>query len=125
MRAFLIFFTMTVASVCAFAAELTQAEQDRANALFKQIRCPTCTAQPVSESDASLSVILRDRIEKAITTGQSDQQILADLTTTYGDDIRLLPKTETRTLPLWLAPWLIILLGSIGIVLNHRRKSKT
>lgn len=123
MKALVSIFVFVIFAGQALAVELDSVQRDRANALFKQVRCPVCTAQPVGESDAALSYALRAHIEEAIVDGKTDAQILNDLTRTYGDDIRLLPKTEARTLPLWFAPWLVIGIGVLGILIMQRRKA--
>lgn len=119
---------LTLLSLClvSFLAVAQTPEQEaRANAIAKEIRCPTCVAQSVSESDASLSQSLRRRILSDVMAGKTDAEILENLTRTYGDNIRLMPKMETRTLPLWLAPWIIISIGAFSIfIINRRRRAK-
>jgi len=104
--------------------EPTPEQMARAQTLYKEIRCPVCTAQPISESDASLSQNMREKILSDIVAGKSDVDILNDLTRTYGDDIRLLPKTEARTLPLWLAPWTIIIVGGGVLIVARIRRAR-
>lgn len=88
----------------------------RAKEIYKQVRCPVCTAQSLSESDTPLSKNLKDKILQEIISGRSDKEILDLLSKTYGDDIRLMPKTEARTVPLWIAPWIVVILGALGII---------
>ena len=101
---------------------MTEGQKSRAESLYKEIRCPTCVAQAVAESDASLSKDMRRRIDALIVAGKTDEEILQTLTLSYGDDIRLRPRREGRTLPLWLAPWAILALG-VGWVAMRRRRT--
>ena len=110
--------TSTVAQV---PADMTERQQARAEVLYKEIRCPVCTAQAVAESDATLSKDLRRRIETLIVAGKTDEEVLQELTLTYGDDIRLRPAREARTVPLWAAPW-VLLAGGLAVVLLRRRR---
>lgn len=116
--------TMMWFHVALAAVDLTPEQQERAQELYRQIRCPVCEAQPIRESDASLSFAMRDVIAQEIADGKTDAEILTSLTQTYGDDIRLLPKAEPRTLPLWLAPWLVSLLGAGGIMITRYFKTQ-
>lgn len=47
--------------------------------IAQQIRCPTCTAQSVYESDTQESILIRQEIERAVSLGYDDAQILVRL----------------------------------------------
>lgn len=111
---------MNVWILIAASTLLNAAEQDRAHALYKEIRCPVCTAQSVAESDATLSQDLRDRIDLYVMQGRSDEDIRNELAARYGDSIRLKPRFEARTLVLWSAPWVLVLVGMILVVRRKR-----
>ncbi|MGF1461709.1 MAG: cytochrome c-type biogenesis protein [Maricaulaceae bacterium] len=83
----------------------------RAQALFRELRCPVCTAQSIAESDADVSADLRRLVRGFIQEGRSDREILADLTARYGDTVRLRPPVDGRTYLLWATPWLVLGLG--------------
>jgi len=108
--------------VSGIASAQTPEELERANNIFKEVRCPVCTVQSLSESDTTLSKNLRQKIIGDIASGKSDVEVLDMLSKTYGDDIRLMPKTEARTVPLWLAPWSVLLIGGLGIYWVRRRR---
>ena len=101
-------------------ADMTEAQRVRAERLYKEIRCPTCTAQSVADSEAQLSRDMRRRIDTLIVAGKTDEEVRSELSTVYGDDIRLRPKSERRTWLLWAAPWLVILAGGVLIVTRRR-----
>jgi cytochrome c-type biogenesis protein CcmH len=119
MRAF--FLTLILATSAFAQTTLNPGQQARAHALYKEIRCPTCVAQSLAESEAQLSQDLRNRIDSLIIEGQTDEEIRNTLAASYGDDIRLRPKAEARTMIIWLAPWAILLIGG-GAVLSRRRR---
>lgn len=119
-----IFAAITLALIVSSQGMAQTPEQtERAQNIYKQIRCPVCTVQSVDESDAKLSENLRVKIMDQILSGETDAQILQSLAETYGDDVRLMPKTEARTLPLWLAPWSVVLLGGVGILAVRRSRN--
>ena len=101
-------------------ATMTTAQQSRAESLYREVRCPTCTAQSVADSDAQLSVDMKRRIDALVVAGLSNDDILDELSLTYGDDIRLRPRREARTWALWAAPWAVLAIG-LGLVLRRRR----
>ena len=114
---------VATSAVAQVPADMTEAQSARAEALYKEVRCPVCTAQAVAESDATLSKDLRRRIEALIVAGKTDEQVLQELTVTYGGDIRLRPAREGRTAPLWAAPWVILAAGLAVVVLRRRRRA--
>lgn len=113
------------ASALADTVTLPIDQEARAQDLFREVRCPVCVAQPIAESDAQLSGQMRDRIRNDIVQGLSNEEILAALSATYGDSIRLKPKFELRTAPLWAAPWFAVLAGLFIIISMRRRARKT
>ena len=84
-------------------SERSRAIDARLQRLYRQVRCPVCAGQPISESDAPLSRILREKLAKKIEAGESDEEALAWLVARYGEGILLRPRFSSAAL-LWLAP---------------------
>ncbi|PHS23840.1 MAG: cytochrome C biogenesis protein CcmH [Robiginitomaculum sp.] len=101
-------------------------QEARALNLFKELRCPTCIAQSIHDSNADIAGDLRVIVREQIAQGRTNQEIRDYLVARYGDVILLRPPMNGATLPLWLGPWLIFLVGG-GIVFvamrRHRVKS--
>ncbi len=97
------------------------AQESRALDLFKELRCPTCIAQSIHDSNADIAVDLRAIVREQITEGRSNAQIREFLVARYGDVILLRPPVNTATLPLWLGPWLIFLFGGIVVFVALRK----
>ena len=87
--------------------------------LYRRVRCPVCAGQPISESDAPLSRILREELAKKIEAGESDEEALAWLTARYGEGVLLRPRFSSAAL-LWLAP--IFLAVASFLVLRARTR---
>ncbi len=102
------------------------AQEARALNLFKELRCPTCIAQSIHDSNADIAGDLRVIVREQIAQGRTNEEIRNYLVARYGDVILLRPPVNGTTLPLWLGPWLIFLVGG-GIVFvamrRHRVKS--
>ena len=95
----------------------------RARTISKKIRCMICQNQSIDESNAPLAKDLRVLIRKKITEGYNDEEIYKFLTDRYGDFILLKPPLKPSTLPLWLLPFVFLIVG-IFIVMIHNIKSK-
>lgn len=89
---------------------LEQTQEKRAKVLFENIRCPSCEGQSIKDSGASIAKMLRENVRKQIINGKSDQEIINNLKSSYGESIMFMPENDLATLALWLAPLLILLL---------------
>jgi cytochrome c-type biogenesis protein CcmH len=96
------------------------AQEAHARVLFREIRCVVCQSESIDESDADLAHDLRQRVRQEVAAGASDVQVKADLVSRYGEFILLQPRFSFGNAALWLAPFLVVLLGA-GILLVRRR----
>ena len=102
---------------------LTEAEiERRVQALSDELRCPTCQALSVKDSDASFSVQIRDKLRKMVQEGQSDEAILAYFVGRYGEWILRAPKKEGIGLVLWVLPLALIVLTGGALAWHIRRR---
>jgi cytochrome c-type biogenesis protein CcmH len=102
------------------------AQEARARALQKELRCLVCQGESLDESNASLAVDLRHLIRARIKAGQSDKQIVDFLVSRYGDFILMDPPFESGTYALWLTPFAVLMLGAgiaIWIVISAKRRA--
>ena len=100
------------------------AQEARARALQKELRCLVCQGESLDESNAALAVDLRRLIRARIKAGESNVQIENYLVSRYGDFILMQPPFEARTYALWLTPFCVLLLGvaiAIWIVFGARK----
>lgn len=102
--------------------------EQRAQKLFREIRCVVCVSQSVNDSETELAVDLRTLIRKKIAAGESDEEIRKFLTSRYGNQILLAPPIENSTYVLWFGPIIIFVIGLLIIYfklstnLNLRKK---
>ena len=97
------------------------AKEARARALFTQIRCVVCQNQSIDESDADLARDLRVTVRQEIAQGWTDAQVRAFLVARYGEFILLKPRWSAGNAVLWLAPFLIVLIGGAVLLVRGRR----
>ena len=131
MRRLLICVLLGVVWLGCFApASMAQASDvydQRTHDLYNEIRCPVCSGQSIAESDVLISVSIREYVQARIAAGDSDAVIKQNLVERYGQDILFEPEFTASTLPLWLAPWvaLVLLLGGLWYQTGKSRAENT
>lgn len=93
----------------------------RARALSLQLRCMVCQNQSIDDSDAPLARDLRILVRERLKAGDSDAQIREFLIARYGQFVLLQPEKNARTALLWLAPFLVLLVGCLVLLRFFRR----
>ena len=96
--------------------------ESRARNISKNIRCMVCQNQSIDESNAPLAKDLRILIRTKIKEESTDKEIYNFLTDRYGEFILLKPPFNSKTLMLWLLPFIFLILG-IYIIFYHNKKS--
>jgi cytochrome c-type biogenesis protein CcmH len=96
--------------------------QARYEQLISEVRCLQCQNQSIKDSNVSLAADLRREIARMIGEGQTDEQIAEFLVVRYGEFALYKPRMTGKTLVLWIAPFLLVLLGGFALmrVLKHR-----
>lgn len=100
------------------------AQEARARALQKQLRCVVCQGESLDESSAPLAADLRALIREKIAAGQTDQQIKDFLVQRYGPFILMKPPLREDTYLLWFGPGLLLLIGAgvVGLTIYRSRR---
>jgi cytochrome c-type biogenesis protein CcmH len=94
----------------------------RARALSQELRCLVCQNQSIDDSNADLAHDLRVLVRERLGAGDSDAQVLAYLTSRYGDYVLLRPPVKPTTWLLWFGPPLLLVAGGLAILLAWRRR---
>jgi formate-dependent nitrite reductase complex subunit NrfG len=100
--------------------------QARAQELARSLRCPQCQNQNLVESNSPIARDLRLEVYRWVDEGQSDEQVIARMTSRFGDFVRYDPPFKAATLLLWAGPLLLLLLAllslrqSLGRTFGHR-----
>jgi cytochrome c-type biogenesis protein CcmH len=98
------------------------AQEARARALSRELRCMVCQNQSIDDSEAPLARDIRLLVREHIAAGQSDAEVINFLVARYGEFVLLKPRFELHTLALWLVPPLALLLGALALVIQRRRR---
>lgn len=100
------------------------AMQARYDSLIRELRCVQCRSQSIADSNVFLAADLRRQVREQMAAGKSDQEILRYMTDRYGEYILYTPPVAARTLLLWAAPALLVLIGAVvaGVVIVRKSR---
>lgn len=87
--------------------------QARYETIVSEVRCLKCQNQTIKDSSAFLAGDLRREIRRLLAEGKTDAEVYDFLVVRYGEFALYRPRMSGKTLILWIAPGLFILLGSI------------
>jgi cytochrome c-type biogenesis protein CcmH len=109
--ALLVVLALIAAATPALAAgSVAEAEAEaRVQQLAAELRCPVCRNQSLADSDAPMAADLRAEIRRQVQAGRSDAEVRRFMVERYGDVVSYKPPVAARTLPLWLAPFALLL----------------
>jgi cytochrome c-type biogenesis protein CcmH len=86
-----------------------------------QVRCPVCNGETVAESDAAVSVDIRNQIRTELLAHQSSDQILGGLVRAYGPGILEKPQPSGLGLLVWIIPVIAVAGGVAGLTVAFVR----
>lgn len=98
--------------------------QTRYEQIIEEVRCLKCQNQSIKDSNAFLAADLRREIRRLLEEGKSDAEIYDFLVTRYGEFALYRPRASGKTLVLWLAPALLLLIGFAVLVRVLRRRMR-
>jgi cytochrome c-type biogenesis protein CcmH len=101
--------------------------EERFNRLIGDLRCPKCQNNNLADSNAPLSVDLKDIVYEKMNNGATDKEIIEFLKLRYGDFIYYKPPINSSTFFIWFGPFIVFLLGVIFIyrsVLNSKQQKQ-
>jgi cytochrome c-type biogenesis protein CcmH len=97
--------------------------QTRFEQITKDLRCLVCQNESVADSNAQLAGDLRRQVREMLLAGKSDDEIFKFMTDRYGDFVRFNPPLEAKTLLIWGAPFIMLLLGGFIVVRIARQRA--
>lgn len=111
----------TLFAGAAFAVEPSEMLKDpvleaRAREVSKELRCVQCQNESIDESNAEIARDMRLLVRERIVAGDSNDAIMAYMTSRYGDYVRLEPRFMPRTYLLWFGPFIVLLLGGWAVM---------
>lgn len=98
------------------------AQEARAQALFKDVRCVVCQHEAIADSPAGVAGDMRRLIREEIAAGATDQAVRDDLVRRFGDYVLFTPPVRAGTWLLWFGPFALVLLAGTALMLRMRRR---
>ena len=95
--------------------------QARYEEITAEVRCLKCQNQSIKDSNAFLASDLRREIRRMLEEGKSNDEIYDFLVARYGEFALYRPRMSGKTLVLWVAPILLLLVGG-GVLVNIIRR---
>jgi len=96
--------------------------ETRARQISSGLRCLVCQNQSIDDSDAPLARDLRLLVRERLKAGDSDAQVMQFVEDRYGEFVLLRPPLSWRTVLLWLAPVLALILAVYMSARGWRRR---
>jgi cytochrome c-type biogenesis protein CcmH len=127
---YLLFAIMLLLPTFAFAGEARDLAEDpvvekRMINLAEKVRCLVCQSEAVSSSHSDWSNDVRQIMREKMHAGASDQEILDMLVERFGKSVLFDPPIDEETMPLWIAPFALLLLGCAVLVYQLRKRRQT
>ena len=98
------------------------AQEARALALSKNLRCVVCQNQNIDDSAAPIARDMRLLLRERIAAGDTDEQAVSYLVQRYGNYVLLKPPLQADTWLLWFAPFGVLLIASTILAFSLRRR---
>ena len=119
--------TMGLPSV-AFAKDAVPLADDpvieqRLIVISEEMRCLVCQNESLAGSRSDLANDLRKEIRILIKEGKTDDQIRSFMVERYGDFVLYRPPVKPITWLLWIGPFVILIVGIIGLMVYLRRRN--
>lgn len=96
--------------------------EERARNLSQDLRCLVCQNQSIDDSDAPLARDLRILVRERLSAGDTDTEVMDFVVARYGEFVLLRPRFHFQTLVLWIAPFIMLLAGGIGVLAMLKRR---
>ena len=98
--------------------------QARFERITKELRCLVCQNESIADSNVELASDLRRQVREMLVAGQNDDSIFNFMTDRYGEFVRFSPPLEPKTLFIWGAPFVMLLLGIVIVFRIVRQRSR-
>ncbi len=97
-------------------------QENKAQEIFKDIRCVVCEGESLAESSADMAYDMRAYIRKEVAAGKSSDQIKAQFVANYGEQVLQTPPMGIKTYFLWFMPFFMLIIGALCLIAGKRKK---
>ncbi|HAF45933.1 MAG TPA: cytochrome C biogenesis protein CcmH [Gallionellaceae bacterium] len=93
--------------------------------LAEEVRCLVCQSETVASSRSDWSNDVRQIMREKMQAGATDQEIKDILVERFGKSVLFDPPVDGETIPLWIAPFVMLLLGVAALFYQLRKRRQT
>lgn len=119
---FIVFCLCHFSYLHANEVELTSQQEADYQEITRSLRCLTCEAQSVFESDTAMAIAVKNYVKESLSHHQSAEEIENFLRERYGETIFFEPKGSFLSSALWIAPVILFMSGAVWVIISHRRR---
>jgi len=94
----------------------------KAHDLMLTLRCLKCQSQSIADSDAPMAGDMRHQVRTRLAAGETPDQIRTWLIERYGDYVSYEPRVTATTWPLFVIPFVLLLIA--GLIIRGRLTRK-
>jgi cytochrome c-type biogenesis protein CcmH len=94
----------------------TPEKKARFYSVLNELRCLVCQNQTLADSNAPVAQDLRREVAKLVEQNDTEQQVIDFLVKRYGDFVLYKPPLKNTTYILWLAPFMLLLIGFFIVI---------
>ncbi|MFU8797370.1 MAG: cytochrome c-type biogenesis protein [Gammaproteobacteria bacterium] len=94
----------------------TSEKKERFYRVLNDLRCLVCQNQTLADSNAPVAKDLRREVANLVEQHDDDQKVMDFLVQRYGDFVLYKPPLKKTTYVLWLAPFILLLLGFFIVI---------
>ena len=98
--------------------------QQRYDDLTHELRCMQCQNQSIADSPLGLASDLRRDVREQLIAGKTDEEIRTAMVARYGNFILFRPPFKPGTAWVWIAPFLLLILGVFVTVRIVRQRAR-
>lgn len=102
-------------------AQSTVEIEERVFDLSRNLRCPVCTSESIADSNAQISIEMRNTIQEMVSAGATDAEVYGYFQNLYGDWVLLEPPKRGVHLFVWLLPVIAGVIGLGALILLIKR----
>ena len=102
-----------------------RASEEQVEAIARTLKCPICRSQSVADSDSASARAIRLAIAEGVEQGESAGDIRAQIATSFGDDVQLIPPASGFAGLVWFLPvaGLIVALAAVSAAFARWRRN--
>ncbi len=107
-------------AVACQGSSVEPSQEERAQALNKELMCPVCPSETIDQSQVELAKQMRAIVRERLEDGESEQEIKDFFVDRYGDNVLAAPPARGFNIVVWVVAGLVLPIAAISLVLALR-----